>query len=1112
LFQILKFRRISTRFIVTVFLFLITQQSQAAECEAARMVSIEGSVERKAEAETEWRPVSQGSGICSGDFVRTGPYSRGGILIDGSETLIRLDQNTTFQLVAPEQKPRSVLDLIKGAVHFISRIPHSLDVRTPFVNAAVEGTEFLVRADDTEASVVLYEGVVLASNEAGSQRLAPGQAVTARKGQAPQLTTLIKPEDAVQWTLHYRPVLHGLVADREHPMSATFRDSLADLRKGDVADAFGQLKHMPPTTRDARFYSFRAGLFLLMGRVDEAQGDLQQALGIDAANSGALALKAMIAVARNEKDRALDLAQKAVATGQNPAVALIALSYAQQASFDLEGALASSEQAVAQSPDNPYAQARMAELRLSMGDRAGAIAAASEAVRLDPEIALGHAMLGFAHLIRVEIAQAKVAFSQALNLDQSDPLPRLGLGLALIREGNLEAGRRELEIATVLDPGNALVRSYMGKAYYEERRDDLAESQYELAKGLDPRDPTPWFYEAILKQQQGMPVEALHSLQTSKVLNDNRAVYRSRLMLDSDEAARNASLGQVYRDLNFEQLALIEGWSSLATDPSEHAGHRLLADTYAHLPRHQVARVSELLQAQLLQPTNSAPVQPLLAETSINIPDGVGPSELGFNEYASLFHRDGLHAQVSAVIGNKSQAGEEILISGVEGNVSYSLGQFHFESDGWRDNNDQDSDIWMGFVQYNLSPDTSVQLEARNSTKDQGDLQMHFYESQFNATQRRQEELDAVRFGLHHKFNPRSELIVSVIRGESDELVEESPVPGVVDVEASIDRDDWSAELRQLMDFGTFRLTGGLGYSKSDVKDIFTLSFFGFPLPPDENDYTDRQRNAYLYSWIDLTDTLTLNLGLSYDEYESGLYEGYKRDRYNPKFGLTWDISPTTTLRAAAYRTLYRQLLTRQTIEPTEVAGFNQFYDAAAGERVEHRGIALDQRFSNHLSGGVEYRHLERTTPTQDTVALSWDEDNRDEELGRIYLYWTPNRRTAVGVEYFYERFHIEDGFIDTTHRFPLSASYFHPSGFGGSLRPTYVRQYGEFPGGTGNDSQDFWNLDLSLDFKLPKHQGQISLEVRNMLNRGFGYEDKDPDLPLFVGERMGVLRVSLSF
>ncbi len=115
--------------------------------------------------------------------------------------------------------------------------------------------------------------------------------------------------------------------------------------------------------------------------------------------------------------------------------------------------------------------------------------------------------------------------------------------------------RADIEIAAALDPGNALIRSYLGKAYFDEKRDSLARRQYEIAKELDPADPTAWFYHALLKQSINQPVEALHDLQKSISLNDNRAVYRSRLLIDDDLAARSAGLGRIYTDLGFEQLA-----------------------------------------------------------------------------------------------------------------------------------------------------------------------------------------------------------------------------------------------------------------------------------------------------------------------------------------------------------------------------------------------------------------------------------------------------------------------------------------------------------------------------------------------------------------------------
>src|SRR5262249_26136454 len=158
---------------------------------------------------------------------------------------------------------------------------------------------------------------------------------------------------------------------------------------------------------------------------------------------------------------------------------------------------------------------------------------------------------GFAHLIRIETDGARQAFERAIDLDQADPMPRLGLGLAKIRDGDLDGGAREIEVAASLDASDATVRSYLGKAYYEEKHDGLDVREFDTAKQLDPNDPTPWFYEAISEQTTNRPVQALHSLEEAMDRNDNRAVNRSRLLLDSDEAARSASLGRIYGDLGF---------------------------------------------------------------------------------------------------------------------------------------------------------------------------------------------------------------------------------------------------------------------------------------------------------------------------------------------------------------------------------------------------------------------------------------------------------------------------------------------------------------------------------------------------------------------------------
>ena len=256
---------------------------------------------------------------------------------------------------------------------------------------------------------------------------------------------------------------------------------------------------------------------------------------------------------------------------------------------------------------------------------------AQQAQTLNPNIARTQTILGFADLAQTDIAQAKRAFEQALTLDSSDPLARLGLGLAKIRQGDLEAGKSELETAVNLDPNNAVIRSYLGKAYYELRNKDYAGKEFEIAKAMDPKDPTPYFYDAILKQTTNRPVEALHDMQKAIELNDNRGVYRSKLLLDKDNAARQVGLGRIFTNLGFDDPANRQAMKSLATDPSNYSAHRLLSDSYATKPRHEIARSSEHLQSQLLQPLSYNPIQPSLAYTDLNIIKGIGSNDTSFN-------------------------------------------------------------------------------------------------------------------------------------------------------------------------------------------------------------------------------------------------------------------------------------------------------------------------------------------------------------------------------------------------------------------------------------------------------------------------------------------------
>ena len=84
-------------------------------------------------------------------------------------------------------------------------------------------------------------------------------------------------------------------------------------------------------------------------------------------------------------------------------------------------------------------------------------------------------------------------------------------------------------------------------------------------------------------------------------------------------------------------------------------------------------------------------------------------------------------------------------------------------------------------------------------------------------------------------------------------------------------------------------------------------------------------------------------------------------NQFNPKFGLVWNPFPSTTVRAAVFRVLKRTLITDQTLEPTQVAGFNQFFDDINATKSWRYGVAIDQKFSLNVYGGVEFSKRDLT-------------------------------------------------------------------------------------------------------------------------------------------------------
>jgi ferric-dicitrate binding protein FerR (iron transport regulator) len=167
----------------------------------AKMESIQGVVQVRRAGDTEWTFVKPNETFCPGDTVRTLENSRAALRLP-NESLPHLDQGTTVTFNGIEKGRTSLLDIIKGIIHFFSRTPRALKVTTPFVNGTVEGTEFFVKVAPDHTVISVFQGNVLAANDVGSLNLVSKQSAIARAGEAPMAYIVARPWDAVQWAIY----------------------------------------------------------------------------------------------------------------------------------------------------------------------------------------------------------------------------------------------------------------------------------------------------------------------------------------------------------------------------------------------------------------------------------------------------------------------------------------------------------------------------------------------------------------------------------------------------------------------------------------------------------------------------------------------------------------------------------------------------------------------------------------------------------------------------------------------------------------------------------------------------------------------------------------------
>ena len=1082
-----------------------------------RVVSRQGTVEIRRTGDSVWHRVERlDTQVCDGDAVRTGPRSRAALWLQ-PENLIRLDQRTAVTIAANQAETKVEFftsgqvsaDPDCGAAYFISRFPRNFGVKTPFLSAAIKGTEFLVGAQCSATTLAVFEGIVEA------QELLTGrtflveslQQIRVGPGLPSTIPIPIKPRDGVQWTIHYpRLVARGSTALEPRPDQCAIAPDEPECGVAHIEE------------------------LLSLGAIAEAKSAID---GLRAKGLGGADLPAIDSVVHlvlNERRNALALAEGAVASDPSSERAWTALSFSKQAKSDHEGALEAARSAVRVSSQSALAKTREAEVLLTLGRFADADVAARAALSLDSEEPRALQVLGFVQLARSESASAQRTLQKSLEIDPSDPQTRLGLGLAKIRQRNLEGGREDIEIATALDPTNAVIRTYLGRAYFEENksdRDKLAGEQFKLAKQLDPFDPTPWFYEAARKQQSNRLGEAVVEMRRSNELNDRRSVYRPAAALDQDAAARAAGLARVLSELRFDKPAFQTTADALTEDPSSFAAQQHLSDLTRYEDRQQVAHTSSGLQAQLRAPlgadtrlvgltsTNSLdPGRPFLST------DSIGPPRPGLYDFDPLFSGPGFRLRARGLTGSFGTGAYELAASSASDRSSVAFGLAHVESDGQRENNDQARDAYAALISIKPTSAITLQVDAQLSEAKFGDLPIRWDETAILASNRNTERFGTGRLGMRAQLSADSELLFTVTQAES---MGQLDISGLFPIWIGINGSVTGAEAQYTHNLGVVRMLAGLSFIEGTRRVL--LDFPGFGTFPSKAG--NREQTAYIYATVmPFGPRFRLIAGAAWDD--SKLHSILvNEERVQPKWGVLWQLTQSTTLRWTSLGGTRRLLPGNQTLEPVQVAGFTQLYDDPFGTVARQMTAQLDQRVGDRLflGGGAGIRRLSVPFTAFDAFGqpigarTPWTE-----RQGFGYANWLMSDSVALSLQSTREAFERSvdnqgiGSFLKLTQWVtPLTLQWLSPSGIGASARATYLSQNGIFCAANafvcdleGTESTVF--VDLGVSYRLPRRFGSIGIDLLNVFDEKFKYQSVDTSQFVPFSGRALFARVAINF
>lgn len=1113
----------------------------------ATTYSIEGVVEIRKSGIAEWAILTPKSQLFAGDVVRTGADGMAAFnFIDG--TLVRLGRFSaiTFKEITPSGAP--VVTQSNGKAYYFSRgSRNEPEIHTPLVNAAIYGTELVVDVSQSETTIDILHGAVRAQNSLGEISASHGQRIRSRPALPLEKSVLASSASSVQWMIRFPFVLttNDLLSTPSEDCPVRCQQEITEVLTR-VRSGTSLLRALDSTTPVLR--SSPRGLTLKALGLWKA-GDSHAALDIlsTIAPDSSPRTKALIALLygfnallTGDLQQAQHYLTTAKSINQLSFNTYLLESYLAQANGDPERALAIAHAASIQFPEIPEALAREAELLLSLEQPQDADRLLDKSLATFGPSMMVVTLKGFAAVQRKEFTRATQYFDEAVKFNNSTSLPYLGQALVKVRDRNYVEAKALLSKAVHLDPSVASYRSYLGKLFFEDEDTPNALQEFEAAIALDPNDPSPHLYRSFAHVANNDPVAALGDVERSIELNDARAVYRSRLLLDRDLAVRGAGLSRVFSELGFSDVARIEAIRSITDDYSNFSAHRMLADSYNSIFDAE-ANLSEKRIADLLSPL------------SFNLFNSLGEFST-LDDYNALFDKKETRNAVRVDYNsNRDQIGGELLATGRGDTTGYLLSYQPYYMSGSRHRAFFGENLLRGAFQYEpaenqrLIFDGSFRMrDSEGPTENDYSENVHIGLARIGYNYRASSALRFLAQGEFGRDRDRSSQLLE--RPLGFDLPEESEVfftDGIIR-ESPKQVTERSGVSTQMIYSSRYldSISGIEGkYAHTSRREYSpVLGFSDFPESDVSGALTTSSRGsltsgqAYEYLSFKIPRTANLTLGLTATSVEQDLTEvapflkGENLETaITPKFGLVFTPTSWLTTRTAYFESLSSKSVLEDltSLEPTVVGGISQRYNDLSGAYSRNIGVGVDVKDPNFAYAGAQYlrRNIRESIGfVEDLATYDGDfisslspsssgffDNHSESDTVRGYLSLVTTSHSSLTGEALSNLYRTTDPDIDSsirTDRFRLGYRYFLGKHFSFNTQATYRNQAtSEF-----DDPSGFWLLDAGVSYRFAEQRGRVFARVDNLLDRSFTYDQRvGLEAPLLEGRSL-VVGVAYNF